>query len=73
MHQGCAVAEAEWIHLSKDVGECATPVNGKSHVPLRHSENPGGSYILLMDLLSSRWSKTMFCRAPVNRERQNCR
>lgn len=56
VQQDCNVEKAYWTHLSKDIGERATPINGKSHVPLRHSGNPESSYTVLKRLVFSQMS-----------------
>lgn len=35
-------------HLCKDVCERASPVDGESHIPFAHTENPDGLFTVLM-------------------------
>ena len=35
-------------YLCKNVCECASPVDGESHIPFAHTENPDGLFPVLM-------------------------
>ena len=69
----CAKQNSESTYLSKNIGEGATPINGKSHVPLRHSGNPECSLTVLRGPSCGPRSSGVLFKASVSWTRQRCR
>ena len=69
----CVRQKAECIYLSENIGEGAAPINGKSHVPLRHSGNPECSLTVLRGPSCRPRSSGILFKASVSWTRQGCR